>query len=85
LAVCYEKATKRIERARPLGTEPPACHGVKLSIDQGERSIFAHPRYITVELLAERNGRLEEAEPSRRSVQIQLIPRRATFEASVDV
>jgi hypothetical protein len=46
---------------------------------------MGHPRDLTVELLAHRDGRLEEAQPGRRGVQIQLIPARSAFEASVDM
>ena len=38
-----------------------------------------------MELLASRDGRLEDAQPGHCGVQIQLIPRRFEFETSVDI
>ena len=44
-----------------------------------------HPWDLTVELLAKCEGGLEEAQPSRGSVEIELIPARSALEASVDM
>ena len=38
-----------------------------------------------VELLAERNGCVEGAQPGHRGIQVQLIPGRSAFKASVDM
>jgi hypothetical protein len=49
------------------------------------RSLLLHPGDLAVELLAQPDGRLEEAQPGRRGVQIQLIPGRTAFETSVNM
>ena len=47
--------------------------GVAIGRPRRKRCPVEHPRDVTVELLAQRDGRLEEAQPGRRGVQIQLI------------
>ena len=47
--------------------------GVAIGGPRPKRCPVEHPRDVTVELLAQRDGRLEEAQPGRRGVQIQLI------------
>ncbi len=44
-----------------------------------------YPGDISVELLAERDSRREEAQPCNGGVQIQLIPGRSACEASIDM
>src|SRR5271157_947949 len=47
--------------------------GVAIGGPRPKRCPVEHPRDVTVELLAQRDGSLEEAQPGRRGVQIQLI------------
>jgi hypothetical protein len=49
------------------------------------RSPLEHPGDLVVELLAQRDGGLEEAQPGHRGVEIELIPGRSAFEAFINM
>jgi hypothetical protein len=46
---------------------------------------MGHQPNLTVELHAQRDGRLGEAQPGRRGIEIQWVPARSAFEASVEM
>ena len=69
----------------PVWFAPTPVTVRRLADRDRRRCPIEQPRNLTVKLLAEHDRRLEEAQPGRGGVQVQLISVRSAFEASIDM